>query len=124
MNYLPSRTFCHCIPVRFGVFIMSILGCTGGAVMAGLGWYSAVHKGKWHLILLYHVLIVFVEETYLTANQEVSVVFACLSYTILAVVSLLGSVRFVPPNVVQHEHSLWTQVNRNCHQTSPFYFFV
>jgi len=53
---------------------MSILGCTGGAVLAGFGWYGAVHK----------------EETYLTENQGVSVVIACLSYTILAVISLLG----------------------------------
>jgi hypothetical protein len=96
MNYLPSRTICCCIPVRSGVFIMSILGCTGGSVMASLGWDSAVHKGKWHPIHLYHVLIIFVEETYLTANQEVSVVMASLSYTILAAISLLGSVHFVP----------------------------
>jgi hypothetical protein len=54
MGYLPFHTFCHCIPVRFGVLVMSILGCIGGSIMAGLGWDSAVHKGKWRLILLYH----------------------------------------------------------------------
>lgn len=101
MGDLPSRTFCHCIPVRFLVLIMSILGCTGGSVMAGFGWDSAVHKGKWRLILLYYVLIIFVEETYLTTNQEVSVVMASLSYTILGAISLLGLVHFVPPNSVK-----------------------
>ena len=91
MSYLPSRTICRCIPVRFIVLIMSILGCTSGSVMAGFGWDSAVHKGKWRLILLYHVFIIFVEETYLTRNQEVSVVMASLSYTLFAAISLLGS---------------------------------
>ena len=98
MSQLPSRTLCRCIPVRFLVLTMSILGCIVGSVMGGFGWDSAVHKGKRYLILLYHVLIIFVEETYLTRNQEVSVVMASLSYTILAVISLFGSVRFVPPN--------------------------
>jgi hypothetical protein len=125
MSYLPSRTFCHCIPVRFGVLVMSILGCTGGSVMAGLGWDSATHKGKWRLILVYHVLIIFVEETYLTANQDVSVVMASLSYTILAAISLFGSVCLVPPsNSVKYERSRCTQVDWNCHQTSLFRFFV
>ena len=124
MGYLPSRTFCCCIPVRLGVFIMSILGCIGGSVMAGLGWDSAVHKGEWRIVLLYHVLIAFLDETYLTTNQEVSVAMASLSYTLLAVISLLGSVRFVPPNSVQYERSHCIQVDWNCHQTSHFRFFV
>lgn len=47
-----------------------------------------------------------VDETYLTRNQEVSVIFASLSYTVLAIVSLFGSVHFLPPNFAQHEHSL------------------
>jgi hypothetical protein len=101
MSDLPSRTFCYCIPVRFLVLTMSILGCIGGSVMAGLGWDSAVHKGKWHLILLYYVLIIFVDETYLSRNQEVSVVMASLSYTIMGAISVLGLVHFVPPNSVK-----------------------
>jgi hypothetical protein len=126
MGFFPSRKFCHCIPVRFGVFVMSILGCTSGSVMATYGWDSAVYKGKWRLILLYRVLIIFAEETYLTANQEVSVVMASLSYTILAAISLLGSVHFVPPNAVKYERSLapCIQVDWNCPQTSPFHLFV
>lgn len=70
--------------------------------MAGLGWDSAVHKGEWRIVLLYHVLIAYLDETYLTANQEVSVAMASLSYTLLAAISLLGSVRFVPPNTNAH----------------------
>jgi len=56
------------------MLIMCTLGCTGGSVMAGLGWYSALHK----------------DETYLTRNQEISVIFASLSYTVLAIISLFG----------------------------------
>ena len=47
-----------------------------------------------------------VDETYLTGNQGVSVAIASFSYTVLAVISLFGSVRFVPPKFAQHEHSL------------------
>ena len=110
--------------MRYGVLVMSMLGCIGGSIMAGFGWDSAMHKGKWRLILLYHVLIIIVDETYLTANQEVSVVMASLSYTIFAVISLLGSVRFMPPNSVQYERSRCTQVYWSSHQTSLFRFFV
>jgi hypothetical protein len=92
--------------------------------MAGLGWDSAVHKGRRRLVLLYRDLIIFVDETYLTRNQEVSVVMACVSYTLLAAISLLGSVRFAPPNSVKYERSLCTQVDWNCQQTSLFRFFV
>jgi hypothetical protein len=38
--------------MRFGVITLSILGCVGGSVMAGLGWDSALHKGEWRRILL------------------------------------------------------------------------
>jgi hypothetical protein len=106
------------------MLIVSMLGCIGGSIMAGFGWDSAVHKGQWRPILLYHVLIIFVDETYLTANQEASVVMASLSYTIFAAISLLGFVRFVPPNSLQHERSLCTQVDWNYHQTSLFRFLV
>ena len=40
------------------MLIMCTLGCTGGSIMAGLGWYSAAHKGEWCHILLDHVLII------------------------------------------------------------------
>jgi hypothetical protein len=65
--------------------------------MAGLGWDSALHKGEWRRILLGHFFIIFVDETYLTQNQDVSVLIASFSYTVFAVISLFGSVRFVPP---------------------------
>ncbi|KAH9027286.1 hypothetical protein EDB84DRAFT_1500477 [Lactarius hengduanensis] len=74
MGYVPSRKFCCCIPVRLGVFIMSMLGLAGGSIIAGLGWYTATHGNQAHL----------------TKNQEISVVITSLSYTILAIISLFG----------------------------------
>jgi len=38
MVYIRSRTFCCCIPVRFGVFILSLLGVIGGAIICAAGW--------------------------------------------------------------------------------------
>jgi len=38
MVYIRSRTFCCCIPVRFGVFILSLLGVIGGAIISAAGW--------------------------------------------------------------------------------------
>lgn len=40
------------------MLIMCTLGCTGGSIMAGFGWYSALHKGEWRRILPDHVLII------------------------------------------------------------------
>jgi len=107
MGYLPSRTFCFCIPARFGVFIMSILGCIGGSIMAGLGWDSAVHK----------------EETYLTSNQEVSVVMASLGYTLLAAISLLGLIGTVIRHrtfVSLYSRTVWSHLAFNV--TAGAYF--
>jgi peptidoglycan biosynthesis protein MviN/MurJ (putative lipid II flippase) len=60
--------------VRLGVIIMSMLGFAGGSIIAGLGWYAASHR----------------DQTHLTRNQEISVVITSLSYTALAIISLLG----------------------------------
>lgn len=38
MVYIRSRTFCCCIPVRFGVFILSLLGVIGGGIVSAAGW--------------------------------------------------------------------------------------
>jgi len=69
-----SRTFCFCVPVRFGVFIMSTLFLICAATIGAVGCYSATHK----------------EQAHLTRNQEVSVVIVSISYTVLAIISLFG----------------------------------
>ncbi|KAI0281862.1 hypothetical protein BGY98DRAFT_912943 [Russula aff. rugulosa BPL654] len=100
MGDLRSRTFCCCIPVRYCVLIMSMLGCIGGSVMSGFGWDSAVHK----------------DETYLTTNQEVSVVMASLSYTLFAAISLLGVIGTVTRNrsfVSLYSTAVWSHLALN-----------
>jgi len=75
--------------------------------MAGLGWDSAVHK----------------EETYLTANQEVSVVMASLSYTLLAAISLLGLIGTVTKNrtfISLYSTTVWSHLALNV--TAGAYF--
>ena len=53
-----SHTFCFMIPVRIGVFIVSILFLLGSTIAAAAGWYGATHRGTWHLTPLDRVLIV------------------------------------------------------------------
>ncbi|KAI9464790.1 hypothetical protein F5148DRAFT_174806 [Russula earlei] len=74
MGYARSRKFCCCIPVRFGTFIISTLFLFGGGVIAAVGWYGAAHKDQVHL----------------TKNQEVSLVFTSVAYTLLTLASLFG----------------------------------
>ncbi|KAF8265279.1 hypothetical protein EI94DRAFT_1772397 [Lactarius quietus] len=74
MVYITSRKFCCCIPVRLGVFVMSMLGFAGGSIIAAVEWHAATHKDQAHL----------------TKNQEISVVISALSYTVLAIISLFG----------------------------------
>ncbi|KAJ7472239.1 hypothetical protein B0H11DRAFT_2282809 [Mycena galericulata] len=38
MVYVRSRKFCCCLPVRFGVFVMSLAALLGGGLVAVAGW--------------------------------------------------------------------------------------
>ncbi|KAH8109493.1 hypothetical protein DFH11DRAFT_1731087 [Phellopilus nigrolimitatus] len=38
MVYVRSRKFCCCLPVRFGVFVMTLVGTIGGGLVAGELW--------------------------------------------------------------------------------------
>jgi len=74
MGSVRSHTFCCCIPVRFGAFIMTTLFLLGGSTLAAVGWHGVTHK----------------EQSHLTKNQDFSLVVTSISYTILALVSLFG----------------------------------
>jgi len=43
MSYVRSHTFCCCLPVRFGVFLLSLLALAGGGLLAIVGWYQLSH---------------------------------------------------------------------------------
>jgi len=69
----PTRTFCCCLPVRFGVFIMTILGMLGGAAFAIFGWVESVKlKGS------------------LSKTNEIALYIHSILYTLLAIMSLFG----------------------------------
>jgi hypothetical protein len=53
MTYVRSHTFCCCIPVRFGVFILSTLFSLGGGIIAVSGWYGFTHKGTLRILFPY-----------------------------------------------------------------------
>jgi len=43
MSYVRSHTFCCCLPVRFGVFLLSILALGGGGFLSAMGWIQISH---------------------------------------------------------------------------------
>jgi hypothetical protein len=93
MGSVRSHKFCCCIPVRFGVFILSTLCLVGGSIVAVVGWHAVTQKGTYSLVLLHHVLIILLEQSNLSKRQEISLVITSISYTVLAIVSIFGSVR-------------------------------
>ncbi|KAJ6553665.1 hypothetical protein B0H10DRAFT_1234375 [Mycena sp. CBHHK59/15] len=44
MAYVHSKKFCCCLPVRFGVFVMSLAALLGGALVAVAGWLQVMHS--------------------------------------------------------------------------------
>jgi len=74
MGSVRSHKFCCCIPVRFGVFILSTLCFVGGSIVAAVGWHAVTQK----------------EQSNLTKRQEISLVITSISYTVLAIVSVFG----------------------------------
>ncbi|KAI0045925.1 hypothetical protein FA95DRAFT_1494794 [Auriscalpium vulgare] len=74
MGYVRSRKFCCCLPVRFGVFLFTLLGIVGGGIVAAVGWHQTAHGNNLHL----------------TKDQEISLVISSIAYTALAIISLFG----------------------------------
>jgi len=72
-----SKHFCCCIPVRFGVFILSMLSLLGAGSVAGLVWYILVQNGR--------------TDTYDFDNMQKNTLIAVgVFYSIFALVSLFG----------------------------------
>jgi len=68
-----SRTFCCCLPVRFGVFILTILGMAGGTLLAVVGWLQTIRM-----------------QGTLPKTNEIALYIHSSLYSLLALLSLFG----------------------------------
>jgi hypothetical protein len=69
-----TRTFCCCLPVRLGVFILTIFNLFGGLIIAIVGWKQVSELRK----------------TPLSTADEVALILHSASFSVLATISLLG----------------------------------
>jgi hypothetical protein len=69
-----TRTFCCCLPVRLGVFALTILNLFGGVSFAILGWTQVTH----------------LRNVPLATQDEIALVIHSVVFTALAAISLLG----------------------------------
>jgi len=74
MAYVRSRVFCCCLPVRFGVFVMAVLGILGGGFIAVVGWAQIAQLAK-------HPL---------DQRDKIALIVQTIIYTLLALLSFCG----------------------------------
>ncbi|TFK37044.1 hypothetical protein BDQ12DRAFT_685739 [Crucibulum laeve] len=84
MPYVRTRTFCCCLPVRFGVFLLSILAIIGGGFISVISWV-AISKIK---NLDYSV----------ATSDLVALWIHSIIYTILVIVSIFGLIGAIIKN--------------------------
>jgi len=70
MGYVHTRTLCCCIPVRFGAFVIALLGLFGGALATAGGIIQAKNS----------------------KNSKASLIIQIIIYLLLTIVSLFGLV--------------------------------
>lgn len=76
-----SRKFCCCLPVRFGVFVLSFFSFLGGGFLAAAIWYE------------------FSKEVYqVNGVQKAAIIIAGVSYSTLALFSLAGLIGAIARN--------------------------
>jgi len=72
MGYVRARTFCCCLPVRFGVFVMTFLGLVGGSLITAAGIIQAKRTGH--------------------TTSKAGLILQIIVYLVLAIVSVFGLV--------------------------------
>jgi len=73
MVYVRPRTFCCCLPVRLGVFFLSIVGLLGAGFIAGAAW--------WQIKQLY---------AQPSTKPDIAIWIHAVTFSLVALVSLLG----------------------------------
>jgi len=73
---MPSQKFCFCIPVRFGVFVLSFWSLIASGLCSGLGW-AIIAKGDKNNV-------------YLSKSLRTNIIIASVMFTIFALVALAG----------------------------------
>ncbi|KAB5590178.1 hypothetical protein CTheo_6371 [Ceratobasidium theobromae] len=72
-----TRHFCCCLPVRLGVFVLSLLSLVGGGIYAAAVWYAYYKSMK-------------DDQLSLTTTQKIAFIVSGVVYTILAIAALMG----------------------------------
>ncbi|KAG8805362.1 hypothetical protein FRC17_005546 [Serendipita sp. 399] len=75
---LQSRRFCFCIPVRFGVFVLSFWSLIASGVVAGVVWVALAKGPENHVTF--------------AMNLKVGLIVAGVLYSLFALISLAGLV--------------------------------
>ncbi|KAI0071347.1 hypothetical protein K474DRAFT_1669091 [Panus rudis PR-1116 ss-1] len=76
MGYVASRKFCCCLPVRFGVFCMTILGLGIGGLVCTFGWIEVNKYMK--------------KEVELEQFQQIALWFVSIEWSFTALINLMG----------------------------------
>ncbi|KAF8602121.1 hypothetical protein BDV93DRAFT_524310 [Ceratobasidium sp. AG-I] len=72
-----TRHFCCCLPVRLGVFVLSLFSLLGGGIYAAAVWYAYYHSQRDDTLTL-------------TTAQKVAFIVVGVVYSIGAIAALLG----------------------------------
>lgn len=65
MLTVESRKFCCCLPVRLGVFVLSLLSMVGGSIVAAVGWIS-VSQFKLHPVDIVDEIAMYIHSSIFT----------------------------------------------------------
>jgi len=76
MGYVRSRKFCCCLPVRFGVFCMALLGLAAGGAISIFGFIQ-IHR-------------MYSGQLDLTNLEKVGLWFISISWMVMALISIIG----------------------------------
>jgi len=72
MVYIRSRKFCCCIPVRAGVFILSLAGVVFGSIISVVGW-KQVAQQKQHPLPQADLIALYIQSGIFTALAILSI---------------------------------------------------